>query len=353
MIYSLVLTAKSSVFPPRVWCQGPQPFALDRSLLRVNKVIEREAAHNFYSTNMFAFSTSFLDDGLDRQYAIKRCEMLRWHLRTKGMANCEPTFPKFEYFLNLPVEIRIKIYNLVLRAYDPWHRHKINIFERQPRNTLALLHTNKQIWAEAAHQFYSINTFAFRISAFGSHFRHEYQLRWPGTTVTPVFHWFQRCGRNAASIRTLSIIVDAVLLEGIDMVFQGLSEISPLVPNLQRICFWILIYNLVLQVEVPPYLYHETMPVVRLFQPRPKNELALLRVNKLVGAEAARQYYSINTFLIPAHTLGNDYWTDCQEWYQDPDLEPPVTKWFENLGSNALFIRTITNDRTLLLHGYK
>lgn len=45
------------------------------------------------------------------------------------MANCEPTFPKFEYFLNLPVEIRIKIYNLVLRAYDPWHRMYIRIRE--------------------------------------------------------------------------------------------------------------------------------------------------------------------------------------------------------------------------------
>ncbi|KAL1840426.1 hypothetical protein VTJ49DRAFT_500 [Mycothermus thermophilus] len=94
----------------------------------------------------------------------------------------------------------------------------------------------------------------------------------------------------------------------------------------------IMIYDSVLRAPIPS---GGTTPEVRFFE---KKNLALLRVNKLVGAEAARHFYSVNTFCLSSDMLDN-------LWLEVSSVDRWGAFWlFRQLGSNAVFVRSISKS---------
>ncbi|KAL1840428.1 hypothetical protein VTJ49DRAFT_502 [Mycothermus thermophilus] len=143
-------------------------------------------------------------------------------------------------FLSLPAEIRIMIYNLVLRRDLPI---ELGLFvgpDKWWKDALlvpgwALFYVNKQVSTEARHQFYSINTFAF------------------GETVIPPdeefyresdYHgWIQNIGGNALSIRNIDYFLSAAVDQD-TVTLPLLVQLGRLMPNVESL---VLSYRLLRQ----------------------------------------------------------------------------------------------------------
>ncbi|AEO58672.1 hypothetical protein MYCTH_95232 [Thermothelomyces thermophilus ATCC 42464] len=110
---------------------------------------------------------------------------------------CAPRPRVFPFFTSLPAELRLRIYSLILhisRAIDV-----TGIWHRKPKLDLALLFVSKQIYAEAAHYFYSVNTFCL-LEHCDAHMGNNYDF-----TRNPGYNWLLSIGMNALSIRNLHI----------------------------------------------------------------------------------------------------------------------------------------------------
>ncbi|KAK4156568.1 hypothetical protein C8A00DRAFT_30533 [Chaetomidium leptoderma] len=70
---------------------------------------------------------------------------------------CAPRGPRFPRFLSLPAELRVGIYSLLLSVSGGIE--VTGLWSRRPSLDLAILRVSKLISSEAAHYFYSTNTF--------------------------------------------------------------------------------------------------------------------------------------------------------------------------------------------------
>ncbi|KAL2115315.1 hypothetical protein VTJ04DRAFT_9570 [Mycothermus thermophilus] len=91
-------------------------------------------------------------------------------------SNEGPQSPRFEYFLALPPELRVMVYNLVL------HRPQSIIW---PTNgvvenflDLGLFCVNRLVSTEARRQFYAINTFKFERREYNQTSSAELMVKW-------------------------------------------------------------------------------------------------------------------------------------------------------------------------------
>ncbi|KAL1839976.1 hypothetical protein VTJ49DRAFT_939 [Mycothermus thermophilus] len=145
-----------------------------------------------------------------------------------------PSVEGFKYFLALPAEIRVKIYDLVLWIPEGVYPEFLSmervdkvyfdsLFDKRIRPDLGLLFVNKQVAVEAAARFYSINTFHFDAVAvflFENIFA-EYKCEW--------------IGRNALHVRQLEYKIAITDSRNVHRYDSPLAKLCPLLPNLQSI----------------------------------------------------------------------------------------------------------------------
>ncbi|KAL2117983.1 hypothetical protein VTJ04DRAFT_7643 [Mycothermus thermophilus] len=135
---------------------------------------------------------------------------------------------KFHYFLQLPAELRIKIYNLLLLQESPilvTQAIYFPIWERGKAPCIELFYVNKGVGAEARYQFYFINTFSF----------------WEGTNLsawkevaTRFIDWIESIGENALAIRSVKYVVDANFTL-VPTTLPLFRKIGQCFPNLNRL----------------------------------------------------------------------------------------------------------------------
>ncbi|KAL2122068.1 hypothetical protein VTJ04DRAFT_2523 [Mycothermus thermophilus] len=139
---------------------------------------------------------------------------------------------QFKYFLSLPAEIRIKIYDLVLLqpypmqpswGVQPWVHPNWT-----PATALALLYVNKQVADEAAQRFYSINT--FRVPFLGWSYWDGKQ--WCSLSIGA---WLKSIGPNAQHIRKFEFQLFSGDIGPIVDFSRTIAETRPLLPGLQSL----------------------------------------------------------------------------------------------------------------------
>ncbi|KAL2116485.1 hypothetical protein VTJ04DRAFT_8653 [Mycothermus thermophilus] len=191
-----------------------------------------------------------------RAKPIKRTATRKATRSTKPEATQQPTVTrrrsrplrKFAYFLQLPVEIRTMIYDLVLflPAGILITKPEICISEHHPRDYIrqmnsSLLYVNKQVAAEAAPRFYSINSFIFR---------HDRPFPLSGIRYDARDYWreaidfFEKLGSNTAYVRRIEYDFGPAASNPVELsrkippadmqlAITGLKFLLPLVPGLQ------------------------------------------------------------------------------------------------------------------------
>ncbi|KAL2264580.1 hypothetical protein VTJ83DRAFT_7090 [Remersonia thermophila] len=148
------------------------------------------------------------------------------------MGDCRPQ--KARGFLSLPAETRFEIYDLLLQVpreilttpgTRPWRR--------QHRPTLGLLRVNKQIAAEAAERFYSINSFSLSTGSFLPR----------NVDRASALQWLSGIGCNALYIRSLTIRMSVRsnthehVQDHLEPFYADLVEMKRLLPNIRRVYF--------------------------------------------------------------------------------------------------------------------
>ncbi|KAL2119022.1 hypothetical protein VTJ04DRAFT_5982 [Mycothermus thermophilus] len=131
--------------------------------------------------------------------------------------------PQFNYFLDLPTEIRIIIYDMVIRPGAHAIRPLLSPVwpDRVRKLDLGLLGVSKKVTAEAAERFYGRNTFSFN-ALFERH------LKW-------IEQWFQKIGQNARYIQTINYLLLTSICQSEECTLAGLRLIHDFVPNLRRL----------------------------------------------------------------------------------------------------------------------
>ncbi|KAL2169348.1 hypothetical protein VTG60DRAFT_6122 [Thermothelomyces hinnuleus] len=108
-----------------------------------------------------------------------------------------------EILLLLPPLLLLVLKGLTAEGRSRWNekaaRTSRSMAHRKPKLDLALLFVSKQIYAEAAHYFYSVNTFCL-LEHCDAHMGNNYDF-----TRNPGYNWLLSIGMNALSIRNLHI----------------------------------------------------------------------------------------------------------------------------------------------------
>ncbi|KAL2116084.1 hypothetical protein VTJ04DRAFT_10339 [Mycothermus thermophilus] len=185
---------------------------------------------------------------------------------------------RFEYFLDLPVEIRVKIYDLVLCSPRGVAPEYVRSDERE-KVDLCLLRVNKLVALEATTQFYSFNTFHFHSTARMILDRNRWRRK------SEAREWCKKIGRNAHLVQHIGLSPTPALADSVNQP----AEFKYFLDLPTEIC--IEIYNhalptgFMIAVWCTKYVRHKVRPYI-----------GLLRVRKLVAAEAADHFYSRNVF---------------------------------------------------------
>ncbi|KAL2117174.1 hypothetical protein VTJ04DRAFT_9342 [Mycothermus thermophilus] len=157
--------------------------------------------------------------------------------------------PQFKYFLALPAEIRLKIYDSALVVWESKeaaetreikpktlnHYPETKLCEQNNTPTrcyLALFRVCKQVAAESIARFYAVNTFHFDSVGGGlSASPSDNEI----DESSPMLSWLRQIGRNALHVRKIQYCFIPYAVEDIGAATVELRWLITLAPNLRTL----------------------------------------------------------------------------------------------------------------------
>lgn len=162
-------------------------------------------------------------------YTPKRAKRIAQNISTRiqPYRRCAQRAPRFTFFTRLPAELRENVYRQFLsvpnQAIDA-----TSLWNDPPRLDLRIFQANKAIGREAAHFFYSTNTFCFLEGC------DEFADDHDDITQHRIYRWLNSIGKvNCLSIRRLQL---RMRHERNVTYYTGLlTHVSGQIPNLKRL----------------------------------------------------------------------------------------------------------------------
>ncbi|KAK4238129.1 hypothetical protein C8A03DRAFT_33874 [Achaetomium macrosporum] len=158
---------------------------------------------------------------MGRRPQIKRFKAVE---RFQPSRSCAPR-QHFPSFLSLPMELRCQVYESLL--HSPNAIDVAGLWYQKPALTLSLLRVSKFVSVEAAHYFYSVNTFVLLEDC------DAHQKDYCDIIKSPAYQWLQAMKTYAPSLRNIHLRIRIERPMG--YYTHLLSFLATLAPNISRL----------------------------------------------------------------------------------------------------------------------